>query len=254
MGRALDQASFRAYDVNVAANVTIPARFNGPPGSGNGGYSCGTLGALIGTGAEVTLRKPPPLDREMFVRVEGEDRDRRWRLLDAEALVAEGRAAELELAHPEPPSLSVARAAEAAYVGFGAHPFPTCFVCGPERSDGDGLRLFTGKVEGRDLVACTWRPDASVGSPDGVVDAKVVWSALDCPSYFGASVHAPGTMAVLGRLTVRLVAPLEVGAPHVVIGWPIGREGRKWHGGSALFRESGELCAVALGVWVELRA
>ena len=35
--------------------VTIPARFNGPPDSGNGGYTAGVLAAALGASpAEVT--------------------------------------------------------------------------------------------------------------------------------------------------------------------------------------------------------
>ena len=40
---------------------TIDPRFNGPPGSGNGGYTCGLVAGLLGGPAEVTLRLPPPL-------------------------------------------------------------------------------------------------------------------------------------------------------------------------------------------------
>src|SRR5690606_16416012 len=47
--------------------VTIARRFRGPPNSGNGGYSCGRLAAFIDGPAEVTLRKPPPLELEMQV-------------------------------------------------------------------------------------------------------------------------------------------------------------------------------------------
>ena len=34
--------------------VTIPAQFNGPPGSGNGGYSAGAFADFIGGPTEVT--------------------------------------------------------------------------------------------------------------------------------------------------------------------------------------------------------
>jgi hypothetical protein len=40
--------------------MIIPARFNGPPGSGNGGYSAGLFAG--GARCEVTPRVPPPLD------------------------------------------------------------------------------------------------------------------------------------------------------------------------------------------------
>jgi hypothetical protein len=39
-------------------HLTIGARFNGPDGSANGGYTCGRIAALMGGNAEVTLRSP----------------------------------------------------------------------------------------------------------------------------------------------------------------------------------------------------
>jgi hypothetical protein len=146
-----------------------------------------------------------------------------------------------------------ARAAEFEYAGFDWHIFPTCFVCGPQRSDGDGMRIFTGKVEGREIVAAVWTPDASVGTSNATVDRTVVWSALDCPTYFGGRLRDYPRMAVLGRLTAKLVTPVPVGEPHVVVGWPIGRDGRKWEGGAAIFSSDGVLRAFARGLWVGLK-
>ena len=39
------------------------------------------------------------------------------------------------------------------HAGLHDHRYPTCFVCGPERAQGDGLRIFTGPVEDKSLVA-----------------------------------------------------------------------------------------------------
>ena len=48
-------------------DLVVPARFNGPARSGNGGYVAGSLAARVPDAAdrpvEVTLRRPPPLDR-----------------------------------------------------------------------------------------------------------------------------------------------------------------------------------------------
>ena len=45
--------------------MIIPARFNGPPGSANGGYACGLVSEALGGGFEVTLLLPPPLETEL---------------------------------------------------------------------------------------------------------------------------------------------------------------------------------------------
>jgi hypothetical protein len=232
--------------------LVIDARFNGPPGSANGGYVSGVLGTLIGDSAEVTLRKPPPLDRELVIDEQGVGEERQLRLMDGAELIASARAAQPSVIVPEPPTFAQAKAAEQRYEGFHEHLSPGCFVCGPARAPGDGLRLFTGKLPERELVASAWTPAQSFAAANGEVERAIVWSGLDCPSYFGGRLREYGRIAVLGRLTATLLRPLRVDAPHIVVGWPITQEGRKWDGGSAIFTAQGELCAFARGRWVEL--
>src|SRR5687768_10452619 len=48
--------------------LVIDGRFCGPPVSANGGYACGAIALLLtDEPAEVTLRRPPPLDTPMAV-------------------------------------------------------------------------------------------------------------------------------------------------------------------------------------------
>ncbi len=46
-------------------------RFCGPPGMANGGFACGSIAALHGGAAEVTLRRPLPLERPLAARHDG---------------------------------------------------------------------------------------------------------------------------------------------------------------------------------------
>ena len=215
----------------------IPARFNGPPRSANGGYACGLVAGLLGGHAEVTLRSPPPLETPLSVLRDGE----RVEVRDGDALVAEAEPGELELDVPEPVSLADAEAARERYAGFRHHAYATCFVCGPERSD--GLGVFAGPVEGRELVASPWRP------PEGDVPPELVWAALDCPSGWAVD-EFQREGVLLGRLAARVVAPVRGGTPHVVVGWGTGVDGRKRHAGSAVFTAEGELCAYARSTWL----
>ncbi len=210
--------------------LTIPGRFNGPPGSANGGVTCGLLARATGL-SEVTLRLPPPLERPLRLTDTS--------LYDDDALVAEARAGVVDVVPPGPVSVDEARAAEPSYGGFLKHPFPTCFVCGPEHPT--GLHLFPGRVgEGR--VAAAWTPKD--------VDEVLVWAALDCPS--GWAYDITGRPAVLGRMACRVEALPTVGAEHVVVGWTRGEEGRKLLTGSALYDASGSLLAVAQQTWLAI--
>jgi hypothetical protein len=221
--------------------LVLPARYNGPAGSANGGYTCGVVAALVGEPAEVTLRLPPPLERPL--RVEREDG--RVEVYDGDALVAEGVPAQVDVEPPAPVPLDEAERAAARYDGFREHAFPTCFVCGPERAEGDGLRVFAGTVEGRDAVAAPWTPAES--------RRELVWAALDCPGAFAVGYAGGRGELVLGRLAARIDRVPHAGEPCVVVGWPLGEDGRKLYAGTALFTAGGELLAVARATWIEPR-
>jgi hypothetical protein len=225
--------------------VVIARRFNGPPGSGHGGYSAGSAAALVDAPAvEVTLRRPPPLDTPLSVA----RHDGTTALLHGAEVVAEARAATLAVEGPVPAGVDEARQASERFAWRHGHPFPTCFGCGPERDPADALRLFTGPV-GDGRFAVPWTPPAWSG--DGEVAPVFAWAALDCPS--AAPVH--GTIAapvVLGRFTVALEAPIRVGAPHVIQSWLERTDGRKRHTGVAIHTAEGERLAAGRAVWVEL--
>ena len=218
--------------------VTIAERFNGPPGVGNGGYVCGLIAAGLQPArpaAQVSLFLPVPLGIPLTLQrtLPGP-----VRLLHHDAVVAEGHEFTGELEAPPPPS--PAEAAEASARFDVDHPFPTCFVCGPQRED--GLRIFPGAAG--DRLACTWRP------PDA--DPVYAWAALDCPSGFACM--PPGSLSVLASMTARIHALARVGEEHVISAWKISSEGRKHRGGSAIHDAGGGLVAVAEALWITPRS
>lgn len=228
--------------------IVIPARFCGPRSSANGGYACGAIAGAVGEPAEVTLRNPPPLDTPLEITAEPEGA---FTVRDGETLVAQARRVEpFELEIPDPPSLEEASAASAP---ADPHPLPHCFVCGPLRESPDGMRIFPAPVPGKDLVAAPWRPDASVVDEHGQVPPEIVWAVLDCPSGIPFWALRGWTGAgVLGRMAARRLVPCRVGESYVVIGWASEIDGRKGHGGSAIFSEGGELHAYARTTWISL--
>jgi hypothetical protein len=227
-------------------------RFRGPPGSANGGFACGSVAALLGGDAEVTLRRPVPLERPLAVRGDGAGG---LLLEDDGGLLAEARAplARVELDVPDAPAAEEALAAAGRARYYDAPVFPGCFVCGPARSPGDGLRIFPGPVPGRAVWAAAWTPDPSVSGPDGQVRDEVVWAALDCPGGMAAGEAAAlpaDTAVLLGRMTARLAAPVRTGTGYGVVAWLLGRDGRKLTAGSALLGPDGQVVAAARAVWV----
>jgi hypothetical protein len=188
---------------------------------------------------------PPPLDAPLSV-VGGAQS---VALVSGETKIAEAWGSGLDLQPPAPPTADEAREASQRFAGFRSHRFPTCFVCGPERTD--GLRIFAGPLPDRPLVACTWTPADELALGDGSIAPEYVWCALDCPGGFAFPEPAAGTI-LLGELTVSRYRPLHPGRLVVVTGWEILAEGRKHHTGTALFSEAGECLAAGRAIWFEV--
>lgn len=232
----------------VTETVVIDRRFRGPPASANGGYACALAARGIDGPAEVTLRAPPPLDTPLTVRRDGN----RVELLDGDALVAQARPTQVELDAPAPVSFEAAQRAAAGYPWRDRHPYPTCFVCGPRRDAGDGLRIFPGPVDDAPMYAAPWIPEPALANADGTVRDEFVWGALDCPSGIVTDLLGEVGLILLGRLSADLRRPVAAGSRCVVQAWPISRDGRKLHSASALYDEDGAVCAVARATWIEL--
>jgi hypothetical protein len=226
--------------------IVVPARFHGPDGSGNGGYVAGLLAAQAIGLTEVTLRVPPPLDTPLDIRRGDQGVD----LYNGPTLVAQALPAEVDVAVPEPVDLDTATAASAAYPGLVMHPFPRCFVCGPDRAD--GMRIFPGRVPGRDVVAAPWLPAEEFAGANGAVHEEFVSAALDCPGGWSLDLNS-GRPMVLGRFAVRIDRPVSAGQPHIVVGWPLAVDGRKLFAATALLTVDGETLAVARATWIEIK-
>jgi len=247
------------------SELLVPRRFRGPDSSGNGGWTSGALAALLPHDPDrgvswpavtVALRQPPPLDTPLPV---SEESGTQVASYDGRP-VAQARLADHDPEPVAPVGADEARDAEAGYPGLRSHPFPTCFACGTDREDGDGLRIFPGPVaapgeEAR--AAATWTPHPSLAEDwheyrDDVRHASlpVTWAALDCVGAWAADM-ADRPM-VLGTMTARIDALPVIGEEHVVIGAARGQEGRKTFTAATLYDGDGRVVAVAEHVWITI--
>lgn len=229
----------------AVVTITIDDRFRGPPRSGNGGYVCGLLAQHFDGPVTVRLLAPPPLGKPLSLDITAQQvilRDGDRQLATAQPAV------DFQLQPPAVPSYSEAEAASQHFLGFRHHPFPGCFVCGPQRAAGDGLRIFTGPTAQADCVAAPWLPDRSLAEGERIAP-QFLWAALDCPGAF-AQVFPPADEAiVLGELTARIEGDVAVDERCIAIGWQVADLGRRRVVGSALLRSSGEVIAVAQATW-----
>lgn len=229
--------------------VSIPRRFNGPLESGQGGYCSGVVAHFLQGAAEVSLRRPVPLDTPLeVVRVS----ERSVNLLHEAVLIAEGRSvSQVAVNVPASVTPEQARLAMERHRGVRHGLFSRCFVCGRAREDAFGV--FAGPVEGHSLVASPWTPPAWTADADGNVLPEFVWAVLDCPTYFALYTSGALPQSVLAQLTGRVDASVVAGDEHVVVAWPIDSDGRKRYAGSAVLSAEGEVLAVARALLIEPR-
>ena len=124
------------------SSLTIASRFCGPTHSGNGGYVCGAVAAYADGPVTVKLRQPPPLDAPMTVE---QDDAGILRVSHDQTLIAEAAPA----TETRWPRTFPARSPWTKSARWSAGPAtsrtrttPDCFVCGTNRQEGDGLRIF----------------------------------------------------------------------------------------------------------------
>lgn len=232
--------------MSTPLTILVPAMFNGPPDSANGGISAGLAASHIDGPAEVSLRAPPPLDMAMEVVPTGDG----YEVRHGDQLVMTAQPAARLAPPPAAPSFETAQTGPDSFPPVETHAFPRCYVCGPERTD-DGLCLFTGKPNGYDGVTDVWTPDESLAGEDGLVRPEILWAALDCPGAF--AIGFQDNPMVLARITAQVHARPAPGDDLIVAGWSLYDDGRKHGAATALFTRDGQLLAQSEQLWIELK-
>jgi hypothetical protein len=246
-------------------DLLVPSRFCGPPSSGNGGWSAGALSAYAGSECpadhsrpwptiEVSLHRPPPLETPMPI-APAEDG---VAATHHGEVVLTARCTHGDLGDVEPVPPDEARVAMASYAGLVSHPFPTCFSCGTGRAEGDGLRIFPGRVSDHDgvaRVAATWTPGPSVAEDFHAyadehprASLPVTWAALDCVGGWAGDLEE--RLMVLARMTTRLDSLPVIGEEHVLVGSGGRSEGRKTWTSATLYDADGRVVGTAEHLWI----
>ena len=231
----------------IPSTLKIDQQFCGPPNSGNGGYSCGLLGQFYDEPAEVMLRVPPPLEKNLTIDTRGDE----LFLMDDTGVVAQAKPTSFEVNLPDPISFKEAETASAKYIGFNGHHFHTCFVCGPSRKPQDALRIFAGATHQEGVVAAPWVPYDELFNESGQLEKIYYWAAMDCPSYF-AMMKDKMEVLLLGKMAAQIVTPVYKGEKIVVMAWKIGVEGRKHYAGTVLYGEDGQVKSYCSNIWIAL--
>ncbi len=219
--------------------------FGPPPSFANGGCAAGLFARFVEEHAQVRLHRPVPVARPLEVRSAADSAV----VLDGKETVATVRPAEWSLEVPEAIGLAEAEAGHRNWPGWShPHPAPWCFVCGPKRDEGDGLRVFAGPVPGRELVATPWVPAREAAGKHGKVRDEIAWGVLECPG--AVAFWHPGDLPLAYRLAVTTHNSIQAERPHVVVAWLIEKKDRKHTTGSAIFTDDGALLAAGKVDWL----
>ena len=240
--------------------MRIASRFNGPVASGNGGYSAGLAAQALGVGdVEATLRAAVPLERSLRLAPTDAGLDVTTDDGAEPILIMSLRRVALDLPDVLSPGLEAASVAAASFRGAEDHVLPTCFVCGPARTQGDGLRIFpdwTKDPAGVDnpnpypIVAAPWRPTFDLADGAGRLAPEFLWAALDCPGAFAVDKEP----ILLGRMSARILERPRADHPLIVVAWSKGSDRRKHFAGTALFSDKGDLIAFSEQTWIQIDA
>ena len=227
-------------------DITIASAFNGPPNSGNGGYAAGILSRLFETPHTVRISAPIPLDTPLAVY----NRDSKLVAALGETPILTARPGGVTLTPPAPPSMEAALKAAANPTSFGAGGPSTCFVCGRNRKDGEGLHIHCGRLGDTLEAASVWTPHANFDDGTGHVRPEYIWAALDCPGGFALPLIE--TTYLLGEMTAAIHRPVPIGEPVIVHAWHEWSDGRKHFAGTSLHAADGTLLAQADTLWIGL--
>lgn len=216
--------------------VSIDGQYQGPDGIANGGYLAGRLG---GRGpARIVLKSPARVGTPLqAVRTHFG-----MTLLDGGAKVATVDPCDA----PDPVGWvpSAAEIADLPTPDLTAHPFPRCFVCGPDNDR--GLRIVFRETWAG--VAASFTP-TSTASPETSPHIGIV-GALDCSS--GWAVYAPGEAGVLGTFEFVVLNEPEPNQTLTVVAERRERIGKRRLAASSVFDSNGALVGSALATWIDI--
>lgn len=227
--------------------------FQGPTGSGQGGWTAHRFTQQIGRPVTTAIRAPVPLDTDL--RIE-RDRDG-WLLLDESpdgpVTVMAARAWDPAFADTPPVAVTEAEAARARFSDFVAeHPVPYCFSCGVQH---DSMNVHAGPLpDGR--FATDWHaPDWAI-SRSGEVDEGTLWAALDCTAAWYVAYSDEQRSPVTAQYAVEVTGSIEPDTTYSLVSWsgghPAAWDGRKRHAASAAFAPDGTCVARSTSFWIAL--
>jgi hypothetical protein len=229
--------------------IRVGQWFQGPTGSGQGGWTAQRLEAAIGEPVTIAIRRPIPLEVDLIIIDVGQS----WHLVDpteTDQPVLIASRWDTNFADTEPVSVAAAADARTRFPLHEDHPVPVCFSCGEEP---DSMQVHSGALtDGR--WATDWQVPTWAVDDDGTVDAGALWAAIDCAQAWYAGNADGRRHFVTVQLAVEQLAPLKASAAYALVAWqgtyPRAWDGRKRGAGGAAFAADGTCVARSSSFWI----
>lgn len=242
--------AYRRSTLPFVTSLRIGHRFQGPSGTGQGGWTSALFERTVGEPLTISITRGIPLetDLEVFEVAGG------WELHDdTKRPVMTARPRTEPFVDTEPVSIDAAADARRRFPAASevVHPVPDCFSCGPVESS---MGVHAGPLDdGTGRFAVDWTvPDwAQTG---GEVDSALLWTALDCTTAWYVGYSDGRRPAFTVGYAAEVLTPLEPGQRYAVVAWsgdyPVAWDGRKRGGAAAAFDRDGRCVGRARSFWV----
>lgn len=237
--------------MTAAGPIRLSSWFQGPTGSGQGGWTAHRLASAIDEPVTVAIKRPIPLKVDMAIT----QVDNTWHLIDPNEpdqpiLIATPWTP--DFASTDPVSLAEAADARTRFPLHDDHPVPVCFSCG---TNPDSMQVHSGPLAD-DRWATDWTMPSWAIDADGMPDQGALWAAIDCAQAWYAGNAGGRRHSVTVQLAVEVVAPLEVGSKYSLVAWngtyPEPWDGRKRGAGGAVFATDGTCVARSSSFWIAI--
>jgi len=243
---------------NIDRPIRIGSWFQGPTGSGQGGWTAHRLVQRVGAPSTVAITAPIPLDTDLDVVAPASDaHDDVWKLIDptGDQPVVVMTAEPHDVSIPSTPAITIgaAKAARDKFERPGElHPVPYCFSCGLQH---DSMNVHAGPL-GDGRYATDWRVPDWATDDEGTVDDGVLWAALDCTAAWYIACTRGDRTAVTAQFDLAINAPLHPGGQYALVSW-WGDASREWNGrkrfaASAAFAHDGTCVARSRSFWIAI--
>jgi len=238
----------------MGVTIRIGGWFQGPTGSGQGGWTAQRFLDAIGEGRPLTaaIRAAIPLDVDLSVA----ERDGHWELTAPdETVVMVAHQWDPAFADTTPVTIADAEAARQRFLAtVDEHPVPSCFSCGQMP---DSMGVHAGPLaDGTDRFATDWTVPDWATDRAGTVDPGSLWAAIDCCAAWWVGWSRERRTALTVQYAVEQLLPLEPGGSYALVGWGGDHDpewdGRKRHAASAAFDRNGRCVARSVSFWVSV--